>query len=405
MKLPEYAKKFISDKYRYRVLHGGRGSAKSQTIASLLLLYGAQRKIRILCLREVMMSIADSSHKLLRDIIDEEPALSNHYEVTQNVIRGKNGTEFIFKGLRHNTTEIKGAQGIDYAWVEEAANVSENSWQILIPTIRQNDSEIWVSFNIEDEDSSTYRRFIQSPPDSALVMRVNYDDNPFFPDVLREEMENDRARDYGLYLHIWEGEPKRLTDAQVFNNWKVEEFTLDDDSEFLFGNDWGFSTDPNAVVRCCLKDKKLFIDYEAFGRKTEIDDLPELIKSVPRADKHTIRADNARPELIAKMRKEGLDVVPAMKWQGSIEDGVAFLSGFDIIIHPRCKNIAKEFSKYQYKTHRLTGDVLPQIIDDYNHGIDAIRYALEPIIRAARRPQTKRTTVRPIPTVSVFARR
>lgn len=381
IKLPRYAQQFRIDNYRYRVLWGGRGSAKSQTIATLLLLYGASRKIRVGCFREIMESIADSSHKLLKDIIEDTPTLSAHYTVTQNAIRGKNGTEFIFKGLRYNVTEIKGMQGIDYAWVEEAANVSENSWTTLIPTIRQDNSEIWISFNPEQEDSATYKRFIISPPDNALVMRVNYWDNPFFPDVLREEMENDKKRDYNQYLHIWEGELKNNIDAQVFKNWKIEDFEIPADAELLHGADWGFSIDPNAVNRLFIIGKTIYISHEAHGEHTEIDDIPELWETIPDIKKYVVRADSARPELISKMNGMGFNVKPSEKGAGSVEAGILFLQNYNIIIHPRCKHTAAEFAKFSYKIHRLTGDILPQTIDAYNHHLDSIRYALEPLIK------------------------
>lgn len=381
MKLPRYAQTFQQGIYRYRVLYGGRGSAKSQTIATLLLLRGASSKIRVLCLREIMESVADSSHKLLKDIISNHPALSAHYTVTQNAIRGVNGSEFIFKGLRYNVTEIKGTQGIDIAWVEEAANVSENSWSMLIPTIREENSEIWVSFNPETEDSATYQRFIASPPKNALVMKVNHDSNPFFPQVLRDEMENDRLRDYSKFLHVWEGELKSNTDSQIFKNYEVREFETPEKAEFLHGADWGFSNDPNAINRLFIIGKVIYIDYEAHGEHTEIDDIPELWETIPDIRLYNVRADCARPELISHMKRKGFRVTPSEKGAGSVMAGVSFLLNYDIVIHPRCKHTAKEFSKYSYKVHRLTGDVLPDIVDAWNHHIDAIRYAIEPMIK------------------------
>jgi len=384
MKLPRYAQLFQDGEYRYRVLYGGRGSAKSQTIATLLLLRGASKKMRILCLREIMESIADSSHKLLKDIIEENPKLSAHYTVTKSSIRGLNGTEFIFKGLRYNVTEIKGIQGIDIAWVEEAANVSENSWQILIPTIRQEGSQIWVSFNPENEDSATYKRFIESPPSNGIVLKVNFDQNPFFPNVLRDEMENDRVRDYNKYLHIWEGELKNNTEAQIFKNAKVEKFDTPHDAQFLYGVDWGFAVDPTTMVRLYIIGKTIYVDHEAFMIGCEIEKLPELFDTVEGSRDYVIRCDNARPELINYVARHGFKAVAAMKWAGSVEDGVEAIKSYDVIIHERCKNTAKEFAKYSYKTHRLTGDILPQIEDANNHCIDAIRYSLTPIIYKPR---------------------
>jgi phage terminase large subunit len=381
IKLPRYAQKFRAGKYRYRILKGGRGSAKTQTIATLLLLYSLERKIRVLCGREIMETIADSSHKILKDIIQDNSELTGYFTITQNSIRSSNGSEFIFKGLRYNVTELKGLQGIDYAWIDEAENVSENSWQILIPTIRQEGSEIWISFNPESEHSATHKRFIETPQDNALIMTVNYPDNPFMPEVLLEEMENDRKRDYNNYLHIWEGQFKSRTEAQIFKRWKVEEFETPYKAEFIFGADWGFAKDPNTVNRMFIEGSTLYIDYEANGVGIEIDQTPEMWDTIPEIRNHFVRADSARPELISYMNRHGFLVRAAEKWPGSIEDGIETIRLYDVVIHPRCKHTAKEFSLYSYKTHRLTGDILPQVEDANNHHIDAIRYALEPITK------------------------
>ena len=202
---------------RYKVLYGGRGGAKSWGIARALLVLGASKPLRILCAREIQSSIKDSVHKLLSDQI-EDMGLSSFYTIQQANIVGKNGTEFLFAGLRSNVTQIKSFEGVDICWVEEAQTVSKASWNILIPTIRKESSEIWVSFNPDLEEDETYQRFVVHAPNGAIVERINWSDNPWFPQVLVDEMESLKARDHQSYLNVWEGLCRKSVDGAVFAN-------------------------------------------------------------------------------------------------------------------------------------------------------------------------------------------
>lgn len=197
--------KGMFDPWRYRVYYGGRGGGKSESICRALLTIGIQKKIRVLCCREFQASIADSVHKLLSDIIQLHK-LDGFYTITQSAIRGANGTEFIFKGLRHNATEIKSMAGIDYCFVEEAEKVSNNSWELLFPTIRKEGSSITIAFNPKNPTDPTYVRFVANRRADALVEKVSYADNPFFPSVLEKERLELKAIDPEAYEHVWEGE-------------------------------------------------------------------------------------------------------------------------------------------------------------------------------------------------------
>ena len=183
---------------RYRVLYGGRGAGKSHSVARALLCKGVLGTIRVLCAREFQTSIKDSVHKLLVDQI-YEMKIEAHYDITQSTIRGKNGTEFIFAGIKNNINGLKSIEGIDYCWIEEANNVSAHSWSVLIPTIRKENSEIWVTFNPELPTDETYKRFVISPPDNAVVQKVNWSDNPWFPEVLDLERQSLKNRDFEAY--------------------------------------------------------------------------------------------------------------------------------------------------------------------------------------------------------------
>lgn len=184
-------------------------------MARILLAMGAERKLRILCAREIQKSIKDSVHALLADSINVLN-MSGFYTITENSIRGINGTEFIFRGLKHNVRDLKSLEGVDICWIEEAENVSDQSWEILIPTIRKDGSEIWLTMNVKNVTDPTYKRFITaSDPDIAAV-KISWRDNHFFPDTLRKEMERLKKTDYEAYLHIWEGEPDTRRSGAVY---------------------------------------------------------------------------------------------------------------------------------------------------------------------------------------------
>lgn len=369
---------------RYKAYYGGRGSAKSWTFAGLLSARAAHEPIRILCAREIQKSIDDSVHALF---IDRAKALglTDEFDITKNSIRGKrSNSQIIYTGLRHNVNEVKSKEGIDICWIEEAEKVSEESWKVLIPTIRKEGSEIWVSFNPDDPNAPTYHRFVTNPPPNSIIRKVNWYDNPWFPDVLRQEMEYDKRVDYEKYRHVWEGEPRVYTDAQVFHGkFVVEPFEIPEGAEFMHGADWGFAKDPTVLLRCFVIDKTLYISHEAYGVGCDIDKTPKLFSAIPEAEKYVIRADSARPETISYIRQHGYPRIESVyKWTGGDEDGVEFIRGFErVIIHPRCKHVADEFRLYSFKIHKQTGEILPHLEDKHNHCIDALRYALQPMIK------------------------
>lgn len=209
--------KCLFEPKRYKVLYGGRGGAKSWGVARALLILAAKSPIRVLCAREFQVSIKDSVHKLLTDQIDSL-GLQSFYEVTQASIRGRNGSEFAFIGLKNNITNVKSFEGVDICWVEEAQTVSKTSWNVLIPTIRKDNSEIWITFNPELETDDTFQRFVISPPSNAVVQKITWRDNPWFPQTLREEKDTLQVRDQEAYNTVWEGICRKTVDGAVFAN-------------------------------------------------------------------------------------------------------------------------------------------------------------------------------------------
>jgi phage terminase large subunit len=375
-----------ANKRRYRVLRGGRGAAKSWSIARVLILTTLVSPARWLCAREFQKSIAESAHRLLADQI-QALGLSRWFDVKNSSITSHCGAEFIFEGLFANASKLKSLEGLDGTWVEEAAKVSAASWELLIPTIRKPGSEIIVNFNPEDENDPTYERFVTSPPPDAEVIHVSYRDNPWFPPELERERQYLLSVDADAHAHVWEGECRRQSDAQILKGKvRVEAFEPQPDWHGPYqGADWGFSQDPTTLVRCWVSAdrRKLYIEHESYGIGVDIDATPAMFaRDVPDAARYRTRADSARPETISYMQRHGFpEVVSVTKRPGSVEDGVAHLRQYEaIVIHPRCTHAQEEARLYAYKVDRLTGDVLPIILDKHNHIWDAVRYALEPVI-------------------------
>lgn len=359
--------------HRYKVFYGGRGSGKSWAVARALIAMADFGRVRILCCREVQNSIRDSSYQTLKDTA-ERMGLFDRFDFKESEIEHRRtGSRFIFSGLLRNENSIRSKEGIDICWIEEASSVSRKSWDVLIPTIRKPGSELWLTFNPLTVDDPT-NDFLEAPPPGAYVRKVNYTDNPYFPEVLREQMEWDKANDYEKYQHIWEGFPLTISGAQIFRGKYVVEAIPDDlwkqADRLFFGADFGFARDPSTLVRCFILDNRLYIDYEAYGVGVEIDELPQLYRSVPESTKWPIKADCARPETISYLKRHGFNIEGAEKWPDSIEEGINFIRSFDkVVIDPRCVHTADEFRLYSYKTDRLTGEVLPIVLDKNNHCI------------------------------------
>lgn len=386
--VPQFSKPLGS--YRYRGAYGGRGGGKSRNYALMAAVFGFVDPLRILCTREFHTSMRESFHAELRQAIDDTPWLQGHYDVGVDYIRGKNGTEFIFRGLRNSIGSIKSTAGIDLTIVEEAEDVPEESWLALEATVfRNNKSELWPLWNPRNEGTPVDLRFRKNPPPNSTIIEINWYDNPFFPDALNELRVREQQRlDPATYAWIWEGAYNTKSDAQVFNGkFSMEEFTPGDDWDGpYFGADWGFAQDPTTLVKMWLHDDTLYIEHELYRIGLEITDTPQAFRTIPGADTHTIRADNARPETISHCKNAGLKILPAIKGRGSVEGGIMWLRGLkNIVIHPRCQNTYEEFRLYSHKVDRLTGDVLADVVDTDNHAIDAIRYALEPLIRGKKK--------------------
>lgn len=398
---------FLFRSKRYKESHGGRGSGKSWNYARALLLLAKDRPLRVLCVRELQNSINESVYKLLCNQI-VALGLQNDYDIQKTIIRSKCGSEFIFAGIRMNTTKIKSMEDIDICWVEEAETISNRSWEILIPTIRKEEcyiysdnqpstSEIWITWNPDLETDPTYVRFIKNRDalgEQVHSVTVNWEHNPYFPLTLSIEKDAMYANDPDTAAHVYGGQCRTNSASQIMKGKYIIEAFEPDRSVFskwngpYYGADWGFSNDPSVLVKLWIYEKRLYIEREWVGYHVENDELANHFRRIDSGDvlRHTILADNSRPETISHVKKKGhLNVQPADKWKGSIEDGIAHMRNYEkIVLHPNCVHALQEFRLYSYKVDSLSGLPTTLIEDKNNHVIDAIRYALQPLIKRKR---------------------
>lgn len=374
---------------RYKGVRGGRGSGKSHffaesAIEQMILDVNKQ----FVCIREVQKSLKFSVKKLVESKI-MGLGVSPLFHVTDREIRRRGGDGLmIFQGMQDHTADsIKSLEGFHVAWVEEAQNLSHRSLQLLRPTIRESQSEIWFGWNPEQPEDAV-EEFLcgENPPENSVVLHVNYDKNPFFPEELRLEMEHDRRFNPDSFDHVWKGAYNKKTKAQIFaGKWKIDVFEPEMDWDGPYhGLDFGFANDPTAGVEVWIKDEVLYIRREAGRVGLELDDTGKyLTQRIPAMARHVVRADNARPESISYLKRHGLPRIEGVKkGPNSVEDGIEFIKSFkQVVIHEDCQETAREFRLYSYKIDRNSGDILPVVVDSFNHYIDGIRYALEPIMK------------------------
>ena len=379
----------------YKVIYGGRGSGKTYGTVSYLTESARFRKRRVACLREIQASIADSSYQEIVDNINRNGNADEFRVVEKEITHAAAGSKFFFRGMYRNITTLKGMAGVDVGWVEEAENVSQSSYDVLIPTIRKSGSEIIVTFNPNKETDATWTQWVEPwhekmidgiyEDEDRLIININWQDNHWFTDELTRAMNAMREVDYECYLWIYGGQFNKKSDEIVFaGKYSVTDFEINDKwSGPHYGMDFGFSQDPTAMVECWVEDldngrRNLYINREAGNVGIEITDTSGvMLANFPTAKKYRWQADCARPETISHIRREGFDIVGCAKWPGSVEDGITWLRGCDkIYVHTNCKRVAQEMALYSYKVDKMTGNILPDLVDKHNHYIDSLRYAL-----------------------------
>lgn len=380
---------------RFKVFYGGRGSGKTANVVSYLIEKARFRNSRVGCFREIQNSIKESSYAELVDEINRKGHTQEYRCVDGEITHHTTRSKFVFRGLWRNITAIKGMAGLTDVFCEESENISQVSWDTLIPTVRAAGSEIIIVFNPNKETDPTWTNFVEPyidkmvdgiyQDDDIIVVNVNYIHNPWFTEELKQHMNQMKAVDYDRYLWVYEGKFNKRSDEQVFGGkWRVDNFEVKPDWHGpYFGMDFGFSTDPTAMVEVYIEElpggrRNIYINREYGKVGLEITDTPAAMEqSFPMAKRARWYADCARPETISHIKRSGFDIHPCTKWPGSVEDGVTWLRGCDsIIIHERCKEMQNEAAMYSYKVDKLTGNVLTDIVDAFNHFWDAVRYAL-----------------------------
>jgi len=381
--------RFLFDKHRYKVAYGGRGSAKSWSYARALLIRAIQSPIRILCAREVQKSIKQSVHTLLADQI-QQLGFGRLFTVLETEIRGINGSLFVFSGLANHTVEsIKSFEAIDIVWVEEAQTVSKRSWEILIPTIRKDDSEIWVSFNPELEDDETYQRFVVKPPSTAKVVKVNWNDNPWFPEVLRTEMLELKQKDPDAWLNIWEGNCRVVLDGAIYakelrsaqENGQITKVPYDPTKPVHTFWDLGFADNTAIVMAQSVGFEYRVIDYVQDSQQTINYYLSELQKRP-----YVWGTDYLPHDAKARSLATGRSIMDILKAAGrkvqivrmaSVADGINAArtifskTWFD---QNKTADLLQCLRRYRYDTDAKTGHFRNTPLHDYwSHGADAFR--------------------------------
>lgn len=396
VRIPE-AFRFLFDASRYKVAHGGRGSGKSWQFARALLIQGAQQPLRILCAREVQKSIADSVHKLLGDQI-EAMGLDAFYSITETAIRGANGTEFAFAGLRQQSvTNIKSFEGVDRCWVEEAQTVSDRSWSILTPTIRKPGSEIWVTFNPELDSDATYRRFIESPPTGSVVRKVNFDANPWFPPELEDERQDTLRRDPDAYANIWLGEPKTVVDGAIYGkeiialheSGRVRDVPYDPLLKVHTFWDLGWNDSTAIILAQRTASEVRIIDYIEDSHK-RLDEYVSMLAErrwnwgddyVP----HDAKAKNYQTGKTTEEALQALGRNPMPVPNIAVEQGIQaarMMFGRVYMDRTRTAPLLNSLKRYRRHIPVSTGTPTQPVHDESSHGADAFRYMALAIDRA-----------------------
>jgi len=381
IEIPSEYKALFDKGWREAAIYGGRYSLKSHTVARYLLIRARQAKTRIGCFREFQNSIGESSHQLLADLIRQYEL--NEFEVTNNAIINKlNGSDFIFKGLWNNEQSIKSIEGIDIAWVEEAQTISNNSIEVLTPTVRKDGSQIIYTYNRLLEDDPVHTRLVIEGRPNTLILNVNYDvaiKYGMMPDVIRLEMEDDKEKRPSLYRHKWLGEPSS-TERKIYKDWiQIEEVPAEARLERR-GLDFGYSNDPTAFVDIYRYNGAYILDEQLYRKGMLNKPIADFILNLPRPETLII-ADSAEPKSIDELKMYGLVVLPAIKGAGSISSGIGFVQHQKIMVTKRSLNLWKEYLNYMWRVDSKTGKILNVPEDVNNHCMDALRYALSSITR------------------------
>lgn len=377
IQIPIEYKPLFNDDWREAAIYGGRGSLKSHTVARYLLLRARMSKTRVACFREFQNSIAESSHQLLADLI--EMYEFKEFKVTDNSIVNKlNGSDFLFKGLHHNEQSVKSIEGIDIAWVEEAQTVSEKSIDVLTPTVRKPGSKIIYTYNRLEEEDPVHKRLVLEGRPNSLILNVNYDvamKYGWFPDVLRLEMEDDRERRPALYKHKWLGEPN-TQEGRIYKDWAMVDDIPHEAKIVRYGVDFGYSIDPTVIIAIYQYNGGYILDEIAYQKELSNKTIADILNN---HEKALVVADSAEPKSINEILSYGVNIIPAMKGQGSVNQGIQFVQHQRISLTKRSTKTRTAYLSYRWATDRDNKpmNTPDDSVHEWSNPMDAIRYGLD----------------------------
>lgn len=374
---------------RYYVAYGGRGSGKSWAFARALLLQAVAEPLRVLCVREIQRTIGDSVHRLLSDQI-KSLGLEWFYTIQDTTITGLNGAEFVFTGLRGiDAAKIKSFEGVDIAWVEEAQALSKRSWDILIPTIRAEGSEIWVTFNPELDDDDTYQRFVVHPPENAWVQKVSYLDNEWFPSVLEAERLHLLKTDPEAHEHVWNGKPRSIVEGAIYAKEvtaMIEERRvrpLPYDPKLLVHTVWdlGWNDQTSVIFAQKVLSEVRLIDYEeqSFLRFDEwakrLKDKPYVYGShwLPHDGGNKLQAANgvSAQSLLTPLLGMRPHLIPRPATKETPIRAARMLFPRVYADETKCDRLITCVKRYRRGIPEGTGEPGAPVHDEYSHGADA----------------------------------
>lgn len=360
--------------WREAAVYGGRYSLKSHTVARFLLIKARQEKTRILCAREFQNSIADSSHQLLSDLI-ELYRLKDFKVTDKSIVNTVTGSDFLFKGLRHNEQSVKSTEGIDIAWVEEAQTISSESINILTPTVRREGSKLIYTYNRLLEDDPVHKRLVLEGRPNTLIINVNYDiaeKYGYLPKVIKDEIEDDRINRPSLYKHKWLGEPSSI-ERKIYKDWNFIDSIPHEARLERYGLDFGYSNDPTAIVAIYYYNGGYILDEIAYQKGLSNKQIADILLNQPKAP---VIADSAEPKSIDEIRSYGLTVLPTKKGQDSVKQGIQFVQRQRISVSNRSYNIEDEYKRYLWQEDK-DGKIINKPEHEYSHSMDAIRYGFD----------------------------
>ncbi len=379
MEIPGEFKSLFDEGWREAAIYGGRYSLKSHTVARFLLIRARQQKTRVACFREFQNSIAESSHQLLKDLINQYGL--NEFEVTNNSIINKiNGSDFLFKGLWNNEQSIKSIEGIDIAWVEEAQTVSKVSIDVLTPTVRKPGSQIVYTYNRLLEDDPVHTRLVVEGRPNTLIINVNYDiaeKYGMIPKVVLDEILDDKEKRPSLYKHKWLGEPNS-GERKIYKDWAIVEGIPHEAQLIRRGLDFGYSNDPTSIVSIYKYNGGYIVDEELYRKGMLNKQIADFINNLQTPECIVI-ADSAEPKSIDEIKLYGVNILPAVKGKGSISTGITFVQAQRMSVTKRSVNTIKEYRNYLWMLDK-NGRTLNEPEGGLDHSMDAIRYALNSVL-------------------------